>query len=307
MSADGERPAKNIPYRIAGSAARTAQYRAIYHHKKEFEVKAMCEFFGVARAAYYAWVKKLEEPDPDQERMQQVQATYEASHRTYGYRRITLHLQHKQSVYINHKAVLRLMRKLNIRSVARKPKMHKKLEEIGTYHQYPNLLNRDFVASHPNQKWVTDITYIDTLQGWCYLSTIKDLYDGFIVGHVFAQSNSIALVTATVRQAQQTAKVTAGLILHSDQGTPYTSQAYHDVLIQEYHITPSMSRRGNCWDNAPMENFFGHLKEEYLRQFKKPTFEEAQQLIAEYIYFYNYERIQLKTRQTPYEFRCLSQ
>ena len=197
------------------------------------------------------------------------------------------------------------MHKLNIRSVARKPKMHKKLEEIGTYHQYPNLLNRDFVASHPNQKWVTDITYIDTLQGWCYLSTIKDLYDGFIVGHVFAQSNSIALVTAAVRQAQQIEKVTAGLILHSDQGTPYTSQAYHDVLIQEYHITPSMSRRGNCWDNAPMENFFGHLKEEYLRQFKKPTFEEAQQLIAEYIYFYNYERIQLKTRQTPYEFRCL--
>jgi transposase InsO family protein len=265
----------------------------------------MCEFFAVSRAAYYAWIKKLAEPDPDQERMEQIQAAYEASHNTYGYRRITLHLQQKQALAINHKAVLRLMRKLNIRSVARKRKIYKKLEELDIYHSYPNLLNRDFVATRPNQKWVTDITYIDTLHGWCYLSTIKDLYDGFIVAHVLAPSNSIALVTATVRQAKHKEKVTDGLILHSDQGHQYTSQAYHDVLTQEYNITPSMSRRGNCWDNAPMENFFGHLKEEYLRHFKKPTFEQAQQLIAEYVYFYNYERIQLKTRQTPYQTRCL--
>jgi putative transposase len=269
-------------------------------------VKAMCEFFGVSRAAYYEWLKKIEQDDPDQERMEQIQAAYETSHKTYGYRRITLHLQQNQGLRINHKAVLRLMNKLNIRSVARRGKMYKKLEEIGTYHSYPNLLNRDFVATRPNQKWVTDITYIDTQQGWCYLSTIKDLYDGFIVAHVFAQNNSIALVTATVRHAQQKEKVTEGLILHSDQGTQYTSQAYHDVLTNEYNITPSMSRPGNCWDNAPMENFFGHLKEEYLRHFKKPTFEEADQLIAEYMYFYNYERIQLKTRQTPFEHRCLS-
>jgi putative transposase len=150
------------------------------------------------------------------------------------------------------------------------------------------------------------MTYILTQQGLAYLSTIKDLYDGFIVGHAFSQSNSIALVTATVRHAKSKQKVTDGLILHSDQGHQYTSQAYHDVLIQEHNITPSMSCRGNCWDNAPMENFFGHLKEEYLRQFKKPIFEEVQQLIDEYIYFYNYERIELKTRQTPFERRCLS-
>jgi transposase InsO family protein len=266
----------------------------------------MCEFFAVSRAAYYEWVKKLEEPDPDQERLEQVQAVYQTSHRTYGYRRITLDLQQNQGLCINHKTVLRLMHKLNIRSVARKPKLHKKLEESGAYHKYPNLLNRDFVATRPNQKWVTDVTYIRTQQGWAYLSTIKDLYDGFIVGHAFSQSNSIALVTATLRQAQRTEKVTDRLILHSDQGHQYTSQAYRDVLTHEYNITPSMSRRGNCWDNAPMETFFGHLKEEYLRQFQKPTFQEAQLLIDEYIHFYNYERIQLKTKQTPYQLRCLS-
>jgi transposase InsO family protein len=265
----------------------------------------MCKFFGVSRAAYYAWERKLGETDPDWERMEKIQTVYESSHKSYGYRRITIHLQQKLGLVINHKAVLRLMRKLGIRSQARKPKLFKKLEEISTYHRYSNILNRDFVATKPNQKWVTDVTYIRTLQGWAYLSTIKDLFDGFIVAYVFDQNNSIALVTQTLKQAKQKEKVTDGLILHSDQGTQYTSPAYH-VLTHEYNITPSMSRRGNCWDNAPMENFFGHLKEEYLRHFKKTTFMHTKQLIDDYIYFYNYERIQLKTKQTPYQTRCLS-
>ena len=266
----------------------------------------MCKFFGVSRAAYYTWLKHLEQADPAAERKQLIQEAYEKSHKIYGYRRITLWLRKNKEACINHKAVLRLMNKLNIHSVARKRKIYKKITELGTYHRYENVLNREFIASHPNQKWVTDITYIDTQQGWCYLSIIKDLYDGFIVAHGCDLNNSIGLVTRTVHQAKQKEKVTEELILHSDQGTQYTSQAYHDVLTQEYHITPSMSRRGNCWDNAPVENFFGHLKEEYLRQFKKTTFKETEQLIDEYIYFYNYERIQLKTRQTPYETRCLS-
>jgi len=266
----------------------------------------MCGFFGVSRAAYYAWVKQLEQPDPNAGHIQLVQEAYEKSHKIYGYRRITLWIRKNKGVCINHKAVLRLMNKLNIHSVARKRKNFKKPTELGTYHRYENVLNREFTPCQPNQKWVTDITYIDTQQGWCYLSTIKDLYDGFIVAYNCQQNNSDALVTHTVRLAKQKEKVTDGLILHSDQGTQYTSQAYHDVLTKEYNITPSMSRRGNCWDNAPMENFFGHLKEEYLRQFKKTTFKETEQLIDEYIHFYNYERIQLKTRQTPYETRCLS-
>lgn len=266
----------------------------------------MCEFFGVSRAAYYVWIKHQEQPDPDAERKQLIQEAYEKSHKIYGYRRISLWLRKNKGVSINHKAVLRLMNRMNIRSVARKRKIYRKMTDLDTYHRYENVLNREFSASRPNQKWVTDITYIATQQGWCYLSTLQDLYDGFIVGYGCDQNNSIGLVTRTVRQAKQKEKVTDGLILHSDQGAQYTSQAYHDVLIGEYHITPSMSRRGNCWDNAPMENFFAHLKEEYLRQFKKTTFQETEQLINEYIYFYNYERIQLKTGQTPFEIRSLS-
>jgi putative transposase len=269
-------------------------------------VKAMCRFFGVSRAAYYEWLRKLEQGDRDQERMEQIQEAYEASHRIYGYRRIALWLQQKKGIVVNPKAVLRLMNKLGIHSRARKRKMYRKLEDLGTYHTYPNVLNRDFVATRPNQKWVTDVTYVLTQQGWGYLSTIKDLFDGFIVASVFARHNAIGLVTQTVHQAKQREKVTEGLVLHSDRGHQYTSQAYSEVLVKEYNITPSMSRRANCWDNAPMENFFGHLKEEYLRHFKNPTFDEAQQLIDEYLYFYNYERIQLKTKQTPYQTRCLS-
>jgi transposase InsO family protein len=137
------------------------------------------------------------------------------------------------------------------------------------------------------------------------LSTIKDLFDNFIVAHEFGKEYSIALVQQNLRIAKQKEKVTDGLVLHSDQGHQYTSQAYF-VLTVEYNITPSMSRRGNCWDNVPMENFFGHLKEEAIRQYKSLTFEEAQQIINDYICFYNYERIQLKTRQTPYQLRHLS-
>ncbi len=166
-------------------------------------MKAMCIFFGVSRAAYYAWVNKLDREDPDRERMALVQEAYETSHKIYGYRRVTLWLKQRRALVINHKTVLRLMNKLNIRSRARKRKMYRKLEEIGTYHRYANVLNRDFMASRPNQKWVTDITYIMTQEGWAYLSTIKDLYDGFIVASAFDRNNSIALVTQTLRQAKQ--------------------------------------------------------------------------------------------------------
>ncbi len=268
-------------------------------------MKAMCNFFNLSRAAYYAWVKRLDEPDRDADRMRLVREVWEKSHKTYGYRRIRIWIQKNKGILINHKAVLRLMNKMNIRSVARKRKPYKKMSQLDIYHRYDNILDRDFTATKPNQKWVTDITYILTQQGWAYLSTIKDLFDGFIIAHKLGKQNSVSLVTNTLKQARQKEKVTDGLLLHSDQGHQYTSQPYF-VLTAKYNITPSMSRRANCWDNAPMENFFGHLKEEALRQFQTPSFDQAQEIIDDYIRFYNYERIQLKTRQTPYQVRCLS-
>ena len=268
-------------------------------------MKAMCEFFEVSRASYYAWVKRANQADPDRERMKLVDEAYRASRMSYGYRRVQLWIEQKHGVGINHKAVLRLMNKMGIQSVARRKKPYRKWLAIESNHRYENLLKRNFKASEPNQKWVTDITYVATNQGWAYLCTIKDLYDGFIVSHHLERRPTVALVTRTLKKALAKEKVTVETTLHSDQGLQYCSHAYY-VLTKEYKIIPSMSRRGNCWDNAPMENFFGHLKEECLRQYGKLSFREAKEIIDQYIDFYNYERIQLKTKKAPFARRCLA-
>ena len=170
-------------------------------------------------------------------------------------------------------------------------------------HRYPNLLNRNFTADRPNQKWVTDISYIRTGQGFLYLSVIRDLYDNSIVAYKTGIEQTVNLVLNTIRAAKRKEVVTAELQLHSDQGFQYTSQAYFK-LTQEYEITPSMSRRGNPYDNALAENFFSILKTECIYRQKIPTFEEARSLIDDFIFFYNHQRIQTKTKLTPLESRC---
>ena len=191
------------------------------------------------------------------------------------------------------------MQKYNLLSEVRR----KKYRNYGEYlHRYDNLLNRDFNADRPNQKWVTDISYIKTQQGTLYLSVIRDLYDNSIVAYKTGTEQNINLVLSTIRAAKRKEKVTAELQLHSDQGFQYTSQAYFN-LTQSYGITPSMSRRGNPYDNAMAENFFSILKTECIYRTKLRTYEEARLLIGQYIDFYNNERIQLKTKLTPLEKR----
>jgi putative transposase len=265
----------------------------------------MCRFFGLSRSAFYAWRKRKAQPDPDLPRMQLVLKAYQASRRTYGYRRIQLWIQQHEGIQINHKAVLRLMNRLGIRSVARKPRPYRHWQQSDNLHRYPNHLARNFQAARPNQKWVTDITYVRTRQAWSYLTIIKDLYDGFIVGYRFSPRNDIALVRKALLDALAREQVSSGLMLHSDQGYQYCSHAYY-VLTREFKLTPSMSRKANCWDNAPMESFFSQLKEEALRQYPVMSFRETHRLIEGYINFYNYERIQLKSKQTPYQQRSLS-
>lgn len=265
----------------------------------------MCNFFGVSRAAYYAWRNRLDQPDPGQERKELIREAYEASHHTYGYRRITSWVAKQKGVCINHKATLRLMRLMGLQSEIRRRKRRQQGAGKNYSRRYPNVLQRDFEAIRANQKWGTDVTFVHTAQGTLYLSVIKDMFDGFIVGYEMSSRNSVILVTRTLSNALQKENVHAGLILHSDQGHQYCSQPYY-ALLQKYNITASMSRKGNCLDNAPTENFFGHLKTESIYRVPPLSIHEARQMIAEYIYFYNYERIQLKTRQTPYELRCLS-
>ena len=163
--------------------------------------------------------------------------------------------------------------------------------------------NRDFHAERPNQKWVTDISYIKTGQGVLYLSVIRDLYDNSIVAYKTGTEQNVNLVLSAIRAAKRKEKITAELQLHSDQGFQYTSQAYYS-LTKSYHITPSMSRRGKPYDNALAENFFSILKTECIYRAKIHTYEEARLLIGAYIQFCNNERIQLKTKLTPLEMRC---
>ena len=164
--------------------------------------------------------------------------------------------------------------------------------------------NRDFHAECPNQKCVTDISYIKTGQGVLYLSVIRDLYDNSIVAYKTGTEQNVNFVLSTIRAAKRKEKVTAELQLHSDQGFQYTSQAYYS-LTKSYHITPSMSRRGNPYDNALAENFFSILKTKCIYRAKIHTYEETRLLIgAYYIQFCNNERIQLKTKLTPLEMRC---
>ena len=184
-----------------------------------------------------------------------------------------------------------------------KIRRRKKYQRMGQQiHKYENLLNRNFVADRPNQKWVTDISSIHTAQGILYLSIICALFDNSIVAYKTGTEQTVNLILNTIKLAMEKGTATGELHLHSDQGFQYTSQAYFN-LTREYGITPSMSRRGNCYDNALAENFFSILKTECIYRHKLNSFDEARQLIDEYIDFYNNERIQMKTCLTPFEKR----
>lgn len=258
----------------------------------------MCRFFEVSRSGYYGFVSRMDIPEKDLPLAEKIRECQEKCGKTYGYRRVHIWLE-KQKIHHDPKTVLRVMQKYNLLSVVRRKKYRNYGECL---HRYPNLLNRDFKAEKPNQKWVTDISYIKTGQGTLYLSVIRDLYDNSIVAYKTGTKQNINLVLSTIRTAKRKEKVTAELQLHSDQGFQYTSQAYFK-LTQSYGITPSMSRRGNPYDNALAENFFSILKTECIYRVKLKTYEEARLLIAEYIHFYNHQRIQFKTKLTPLELR----
>ena len=277
----------------------SVKYMVIYRHKDKYSISEMCRFFEVSRSGYYDYVKRMDVPARDLPLAEKIRECQEHSHSTYGYRRVHIWLE-RQGIHKNPKTVLRVMQKYNLLSEVRRKKYHNYTNGI---YKYPNHLARDFRADRPNEKWVTDISYIRTGQGFLYLSVIRDLYDNSIVAFKTGTKQNINLVLSTIRAAKRKEKVTAELQLHSDQGFQYTSQAYFK-LTQSYHITPSMSSRGNPYDNAMAENFFSILKTECIYRTKLRTYEEARLLIGAYIHFYNHERIQLKTKLTPLEKRC---
>lgn len=277
---------------------KSIKYLVIYRHKEKYTISEMCRFFNVSRSGYYCYVNRMDTPAKDLPLANLIRECCLETKHTYGYRRVYDWLE-RRAIHHNPKTVLRVMQKYNLLSVVRRKKYRNYSQAL---HKYPNLLNREFHADKPNQKWVTDISYIRTSQGVLYLSIIRDLFDNSIIAYKTGTEQNVNLVLNTVRDAKKKEKVTAEVQLHSDQGFQYTSNAYY-CLLQSYDITPSMSRRGNPYDNALAENFFSILKTECIHRVKLKTFEEARLLIDEYIYFYNHQRIQSKTKLTPLEMR----
>ena len=260
----------------------------------------MCEVFGVSRSGYYAWRKRQGKEAKDQWLVDLIVQCQELCKQTYGIRRVRRWIQRQAGKRVNLKAILRIMRKLSLLSVVRRRRPYTRYQQA--VHKYPNLLNRCFDQTKPNQFWVTDITYIPIPSGMLYMCAVLDLCGKVVLAWKIGSDMSSSLVTDTIREALKQEKVTGGLALHSDQGSQYTSQAYFD-LTQEYHVSPSMSSPGCPYDNAAMENFFGTLKTECLYRAHFSSRPEVEQLVSEYIDFYNFERISLKNGLTPVEIR----
>ena len=212
----------------------------IYRHKDKYSISEMCRFFEVSRSGYYDYVKRMDVSAWDLPLAEKIRECQEHSHGTYGYRRVHIWLE-RQEIYKNPKTVLRVMQKYNLLSEVRRKKYHNYTNGL---YKYENRLARNFTAERPNEKWVTDISYIKTGQGFLYLSIIRDLYDNSIVAYKTGTNQNINLVLSTIRAAKKKEKVTAELQLHSDQGFQYTSHGYFK-LTQSYGITPSMSSKGN--------------------------------------------------------------
>jgi putative transposase len=264
------------------------KYQFIAAHRQEFKITVMCRVLGVSRSGYYAWGKRPTSARKmaDQSLTEQIESIHQKSRRTYGSIRIQIELA-DQGIKCGHNRVARLMREIGLSA-----KQSRKFKIITTdsKHDYPiapHLLDRDFTSERPNQKWLGDITFIPTAEGWLYLAAVLDLYSRRIVGWAMAATLDRSLVLAALRMALETRQPEPGLLHHSDRGSQYASHDYRELLTK-YHIQASMSRKGNCYDNAPMESFFGTLKTELIHQRHYLTRLEAKTDIFEYIeVFYN--------------------
>lgn len=263
----------------------------IQRYSSRFKVSKMCHVMNVSRSGYYAFVKRPESERAKRQKsvLEEIRVIHRDSHEIYGAPTITVELNNA-GIPASRGMVSRLMRKNGIKSkVCRKYKA-----TTDSNHNMPvaeNILNRDFFASARCMKWLSDITFIPTDEGWLYLAGILDLYDGAIVGWSMDSRMTKSLVINALLEACRRRTPAEGLLLHSDRGSQYCSKEYQKEISDRKFIC-SMSRKGNCWDNAPMESFWGKLKTEWLYGKRFRTRDEAKQAVFEYIeLFYNRKRL----------------
>ena len=237
----------------------------------------------------------MDRPDKYEAAKAEITAIYHENKGRYGYRRITMEL-HRRSMYLNHKTVQRLMKELGLVCQVRMKKYRSYKGEVGNI--APNLLKRDFHAEKPNQKWVTDVTEFSLFGKKLYLSPILDLYSSDLVSYTISDRPVLSMVTSMLDKAFAGLPDGTMLILHSDQGWQYQHRQYQ-AMLKEKGIRQSMSRKGNCLDNAVIENFFGLLKSEllYLQDFQ--SIEHFKQELFEYLDYYNNRRIKVKLKGLP--------
>ena len=255
----------------------------------------LLEIAQLPRATFYYHLKRLKKADKYAQTKEEIKAIYHENKGRYGYRRITTVL-HNRGFLLNHKTVQRLMRELGLVCRVRIKKYRSYKGEVGKI--APNLLNRDFHTEKPNQKWVTDVTEFSLFGQKLYLSPILDLHDGYLVSYSISDRPVLSMVTTMLNKAFETIPDGTGLILHSDQGWQYQHKVYQRML-REKGIRQSMSRKGNCLDNAVAENFFGLLKSEllYLQEFE--SMEHFKRELLDYLYYYNNRRIKAKLKGLP--------
>ena len=263
--------------------------------RQEFPLNMLLEIAQLPRATFYYHAKRMVQRDKYADIKTKITEIFHEHQGRYGYRRITDEL-HNQNFAINHKTVQRLMKELGLVCRVRMKKYRSYKGEVGKVAD--NLLDRDFHAEKPNQKWTTDVTEFRLFGQKLYLSPIMDLCSGDVVTYTLSESPNLLMVTTMLEQAVKILPEKHNLILHSDQGWHYQHKQYRK-LLEENGITQSMSRKGNCYDNAAMESFFGHLKSEllYLQEFESVD-HFKRELIA-YIDYYNNKRIKAKLKGLP--------
>ena len=264
-----------------------------------FPVKKLVEMAGISRSTYYDQIRRMNQSDPDEELKKKITAIYHEQDGKYGYRRIQNALQN-QGIHVNHKKVYRLMKELGLQCRVRMKKYKSYKGRVGKVAD--NLLNREFQAEKPNQKWVTDITEFKLFGEKLYFSPILDLFNGEIISYTLGTRPTYSLVEEMLEKGLERLSDDDELLMHSDQGWHYQMPQYRQTL-QEAGITQSMSRKGNCHDNAVIENFFGIMKSELLYYKEFESVEHFKEELTAFVDDYNHQRIKSKLRMSPVQYR----
>jgi putative transposase len=264
--------------------------------RREYPVRVLCRVLEVSRSGFHAWLTRAPSRRAlARERLKlAAQAAHQRTRQTYGAERLRRELA-ADGFHVSLDTVKRVRRELGLRCVQQKKRFRVQTTDSG--HRLPvaaNLLGQDFTVGSLDEVWAADITYVATDEGWLYMAAIKDLFAGEIVGRAFGERMTASLVVRALEQAVAARRPTAGLMHHSDRGSQYCSHEYQ-ALLRGHGMRTSMSRKGNCYDNAPIESFFGTLKTELVHHRRYGTREEAEREIREYIdLFYNRQRRQAR-------------